>query len=291
MHILLLSQVIELRALRELAADLYSFNTLTIEAQEVQSKMASLREQHAESLLSAESLQADSPPTAGSSASTSLVTQVDEEPQQGQSLVSAFKDSQLFEPDLKQQPRADRSSQSLQQAEEEDRSASSSGQLRESETSESSAAEPDEAGDEVAELANALWEGAEDEMETASQTDAEPSGLLNGSSFTEEQALESTSIDSNRAIDRLDRLQDEPDSTEPPASASMRPSDYSNSAAAGDGSGLVMPLLGEEKEELREILEEMQIEIHSGKPNPIAPPCTWSCSCELHVGEETVALP
>ena len=267
-----MSQVIELRALRELAADLYSFNTLTIEAQEVQSKMASLREQHAETLPSAESLRtADSPLTTGSSASTSLVTQVDEQPQQGQSLVSAFRESQLFEPDLKQpQPQPQLQADS-QQAEEEDRSASSSGQVQESQASESSAAESDEAGDEVAELANALWEGAEDDMEADTQTDADPPGLLNGSSLTEVQPLESTCTEPSRAVDRLDRLQeDEPEYSKPPASASTRPSDFSNGAAVGDGNGLEMPLLGEEKEELREMQQEMQIEIHSGKLNPTA---------------------
>ncbi len=259
-------QVIELRALRDLAADLYSFNTLTIEAQEVQSKMASLREQYAETLPSAESLQTDSPVTAGSSASMSLVTQVDEQPQQGQSLVSAFKDSQLFEPDLKQQPQPDSSSQSRQQAEEGETSASSSRQSEDSAAPESRAAEPDEAGDEVAELANALWEGAEDDLEADAQTEAEPPGIaLNGSSVIEDQPVEGTRTEASRAADRPDRFQDEPDPSEPPASVSTRPSDYSNDAAAEDGNGLEMPLLGEEKDELREMQQEMQIEIHSGK--------------------------
>ena len=266
-------QVIELRALRDLAADLYSFNTLSIEAQEVQSKMASLREQHAEILPPAESLRADGPLPASSSASTSLVSSgLAEEPQQGQSLVSAFRGSQLFEPDLTQQSQAGSPDQDRPQAEVGSSSASSSEQAEDGvDAPESRAVEPDEAGDEVAEIANALWADAEGDMEFGTQTDAEPPTYLNGSSERsqqEQQPGESTSLESNRAIDRLDRLQDEPDNSMPPASASTRPSGYGDVAAAENGHGLEMRLMGERKDELKELQEEMQIELHSGKPHP-----------------------
>ena len=258
-------QVIELRALRALAADLYSFNTLSIEAQEVASKMASLREQQSELLPPGETLQADGALDTGCSASTSLVTSgLDEEPQQGQSLVSAFTESQLFEPDLAQQPQAGSSSPPPQELEVEDRSASSSG-AENLTASESRAEDSDEAGDEVAEMANALWEGAEADMEAGSQTDTEQARHLDGAPVTEQQPLESIGTESNRAFDRLDRLQHEPEGSDPPASASTRPSEYGNGADVADNNGLQMPLLGKEKDELREMQEEMQIEIHSGK--------------------------
>ena len=259
-------QVIELRALRDLAADLYSFTTLSIEAQEVQSKMASLREQHAEILPSAESLQADGPLTASSSASTSLVTSgLVEEHQQGQSLVSAFRDSQLFEPDPKQQSQAGSSDQNVQQVDVEKMSASSTRQAEDGvDAPKSEALESDEASDEVAEMANALWEDAEGDMELDTQTDAD----LNTSSNREQQEQqpeESIILEPNRAIDRLDRLQNEPDHSMPPALASTRPSGHGNGAAAENGYGLEMPLRGERKDELKELQEEMQIELHSGK--------------------------
>ena len=120
-------QVIELKALRDLAADLYSFNTMTIEAQEVQSKMASLRKQHAELTPSGESLQGLSGPS--STASTALVTSAPvEQPQQGLSLVSAFRETQLIKPDQKEQLQASSSAQDTDSAED---SASSSSQAEE----------------------------------------------------------------------------------------------------------------------------------------------------------------
>lgn len=259
-------QVIELRALRVVAADLHSFNTLSIEAQEMASKLASLREQQSEILPPGETLMADGPIDTKSSASTSLVTSgLEEEAQQGQSLVSAFTESQLFEPDLKQPPQAGSSSPSSQQAEVEDRSASSSESEDSRAISESVVVETDEVGDEVAEMANALWEGAEADAEAELQTDTEQARRLDGAPVTEEQPPESIGTEPNRAFERLDRLQDEPECSDPPASASTRPSGHGNGAAVADDNGLQMPLLGEEKDELREVLEGMQIEIHSGK--------------------------
>ena len=262
-------KVIELKALRELAADLYSFNTMTIEAQEVQSKMASLRKQHAELTPSGESLQADGLSGPSGTASTALVTSAPVgQPQLGQSLVSAFKESQLIEPDQKEQLQAFSSAQDTDSAED---LASSSSQAEE--TAEGAVVqEPEEAIDEVAEIANAMWEGAGGDSEADTQTDAEPPRELEGTLVREREAAESVSSDPTTALDGLERLQQEPKQSVSmsPVSATHSERDVTTNgsvrtAVAHSESGVLeMPLKSDEKEEIRQLQQEMQLELHSG---------------------------
>ena len=256
-------QVIELKALRDLAADLYSFNTMTIEAQEVQSKMASLRRQHAELTPSGESLQGLSGP---STANTALVTSAPEEqPQQAQSLVSAFRESQLIEPDQKEQLQARSSAQVADSAED---SASSSSQAEET-AGGVAVQEPEEAMDEVAEIANAMWEGAEGESEADTQIDAEPPRDLEGTLVREREAAESVSSEPATALDGLERLQQEPEHSVSMSPVSQSEGDVTTNgsvrtAVQSESGVLEMPLKSEEKEEFRQLQQEMQLELHSG---------------------------
>lgn len=263
-------KVIELKALRELAADLYSFNTMTIEAQEVQSKMASLRKQHAELTPSGESLQADGLSGPSGTASTALVTSAPVgQPQLGQSLVSAFRESQLIEPDQKEQLQASSSAQDTDSA---DDSASGSSQAEETAEEGAVVQEPEEEIDEVAEIASAMWEGAEGESEADTQTDAEPPRELEGTLVREREAAESVRSEPTTALDGLERLQQEPKQSVSmsPVSATHSERDVTTNgsvwtAVAHSESGVLeMPLKSDEKEEIRQLQQEMQLELHSG---------------------------
>ncbi len=263
-------KVIELKALRELAADLYSFNTMTIEAQEVQSKMASLRKQHAELTPSGESLQADGLSGPSGTASTALVTSAPVgQPQLGQSLVSAFRESQLIEPDQKEQLQASSSAQDTDSA---DDSASGSSQAEETAEEGAVVQEPEEEIDEVAEIASAMWEDAEGESEADTQTDAEPPRELEGTLVREREAAESVRSEPTTALDGLERLQQEPKQSVSmsPVSATHSERDVTTNgsvrtAVAHSESGVLeMPLKSDEKEEIRQLQQEMQLELHSG---------------------------
>ena len=283
-------QVIELKSLRDLAADLYSFNTMTIEAQEVQSKMASLRKQHAK-LMPAEAPSqqegldlADSVAQDGSAA--------DEGTQQGHSLVSAFTGTQLFETGSEEQAATAGSTQRTQEDDMPLRAEDDSGSARGVESSsadkgaeeEASLAESrlqegaiEEADEEVAALASALWEDAGGDSGAETQVEAEPPGQLNGSAVREEAAHESVSSDPRRGLEGIERLQDEAQRSMSSAAAS---SAQEVDSAAGDGSvataaereqhaehsaeqGLDIPWRGDAREQLK----ELQLELHAGMPS------------------------
>lgn len=270
------SQMIELRSLRDLAADLYSFNTMTIEAQEVQSKMAALRRQHEELTPSGESMQAQESPAASSSAAGGPV--LAEQAQEGHSLVAAFTGKQLFDSGNRQQPEEGRSAQQEEEASPQsapaESLASSSADVEaevDSEVAQSRAEEPDEAEDEVARMANAMWEGTEDDSKADTQMDAEPPRELSGSLEKEQEAHEQLSSDPSSDLDGLQRLEEGPELSVTSASAAQP-----GSGVAGNGSsaqyaerddgqeGLQMPLRGDEKQELRQLQQELPLELHSG---------------------------
>ena len=283
-------QVIELKSLRDLAADLYSFNTMTIEAQEVQSKMASLRKQHAE-LMPAEAPSQQE----GSDLADSMAwgaSAADEGTQQGHSLVSAFTGTQLVETGSEQQAATAGSRQRTQEddmllrAEEDSGSArgAKSSSADEGAEKEASLAESrlqeevdDEADEEVAALASALWEDAGGDSEAETQVEAEPPGQLKSSSVREETAPESVSSDPRRGLEGVERLQDEAQRSM--SSAAVSSAQAVNSAAANGSAataaereqhaehsaeqGLEIPSRGDEKEQLK----ELQLELHAGMPS------------------------
>ena len=165
---LLLLQVIELKALRDLAADLYSYNTMSIEAEEVQAKMAALRRQHNVLTPSGEALHASESLADGASASSAAQESalLLEQSQDRSTLVPAFTGSQLFQDGSSSSPNtAQQEQDELQQVQD-----STPGRPESSgpETgvdvgeAESSAHEIDESDQEVARLAAAMWEDGED---------------------------------------------------------------------------------------------------------------------------------
>ena len=279
-------QVIELKSLRDLAADLYSFNTMTIEAQEVQSKMASLRKQHAELMPAEAPSQQEGSDLADSMARGASAA--DEGTQQGHSLVSAFTGTELVETGSEQQAATVGSRQRTQEddmllrAEDDSGSArgaksSSADKGAEQEASLAESSLQEEADEEVAALASALWEDAGGNSEAETQVEAEPPGQLKSSSVREETAPESVISNHRRGLEGVERLQDEAHRSMSAAAAS---SAQAVNSAAGNGSaataaereqhaehsaeqGLEMPLRGDEKEQLK----ELQLELHAGMPS------------------------
>ena len=271
---LLLPQVIELKALRDLAADLYSYNTMSIEAEEVQAKMAFLRRQHDELTPSGEALHASE--SLADSASTSSTIRESmlllEQSQDRSSLVPGFTGSQLFQ---------DGSSSSIthtaQQEEDElqqvqgstpDRPEGSGAEMgADGEEAEDRADESDESDQEVARLAEAMWEDAVDSSGPDSQMGAEAPRQLSDSLVREQEAQEDVSSSPARGLDGLQRLESQPEHSVLSALVTQPAVENGSSAAqrAEHGAaGLTLPLKGEEKEDMEELPEQLQIELHSG---------------------------
>ena len=276
---MLLLQVIELRALRDLAADLYSYNTMSIEAEEVQARMAAFRRQQDVLTPSGEALQANESladsPTAGiilTQESALLLKQS----QDRSSLVPAFTGSQLF------QDGSSSSTHTAQQEEDElkeaqgspsDRPESSgTGMGIDAEEAESGTEDSDESDEEVARLAEAMWEDGEESAGPDSQMGAEAPRQLSDSLVREQEAQEHVSSSPARGLDGLQRLEAQPEHSVLSALVSQPAIENGSGAAQHaehSAAGLELPLKGAEKDDMKELQEELQIELHSGMdPHP-----------------------
>ena len=272
---MLLLQVIELKALRDLAAELYSYSTMSIEAEEVQAKMAALRRLQDVLTPSGEALHANESfadsPTAGiilTRESALLLKQS----QDRRSLVPAFTGSQLF------QDGSSSSTHAAQQEEDElqqvqgspsDRPESSStGMGIDAEEAESRTEDSDEADEEVAKLAEAMWEDGEDSAGPDSQMGAEAPRQLSDSLVREQEAQEHVSSSPARGLDGLQKLEAQPEHSVLSALVSQPAIESgvgtAQRAEEHSAAGLELPLKGAEKEDMKELQEKLQIELHSG---------------------------
>ena len=275
---MLLLQVIELRALRDLAADMYSYNTTSIGAEEVQAKMALLRREQDVLTPSGEALHANETfadsPTAGIILTRESAL-LPEQSQDRSSLVPAFTGSQLF------QDGSSSSTHTAQQEEDEpqevqgstpDRPQSSGpGMEGDAEEAESRAEDSDESDEEVAKLAEAMWEDAEDATGPDSQMGAEAPRLLSKPLVREQEAREHVSSSPARGLDGLQKLEAQPEHSVLSALVSQPAIENGVGAAqhAEHGAaGLELPLKGTEKEDMKELQEKLQIELHSGMTPP-----------------------
>ena len=281
---LLLLQVIELKALRDLAADLYSYNTMSIEAEEVQAKMAALRRQHDVLTPSGEALHAIESLAEGASASSATQESalLLEQSQDRSTLVPAFTGSQLFQDGSSSSPNtAQQEQDELQQVQD-----STSGRPESSgpETgvdvgeAKSRAHEIDELDQEVARLAEAMWEDGEDATGPDSQMGVEAPRQLSNSLVREQEAQEHVSSSPARGLDGLQRLEAQPEHSVLSALVSQPAIENGSGTAqhAEHGAaGLELPLKGAEKEDVKELQEKLQIELHSG----VAPYFQTTQSC------------
>ena len=271
----LLLQVIELRALRDLAADLYSYNTTSIGAEEVQAKMALLRREQDVLTPSGEALHANETfadsPTAGIILTRDESALLLEQSQDRSSLVPAFTGSQLFQDGSSSSTHAAQSEEDeLQQAQGSTPNSSESsgtGLGIDAEEAESRAEDSDELDEEVARLAEAMWEDAEESAGPDSQMGAEAPRQLSDSLVRQQEAQEHVSSSPTRGLDGLQRLEGQPEHSVLSALVA-RPAIENGSGAAQraehSAAGLELPLKGAEKEDMKELQEELQIELHSG---------------------------
>ena len=271
---LLLQQVIELKALRDLAADLYSYNTMSIKAEEVQAKMALLRRQHDESTPSGAALHAnesfaDSASPSSSARESPLLL---EQSQDRSSLVPGFTGSQLFQDGSSSssfhaaQPEEDEP-QEVQGSTPNGPESSDTGRGVQVEEAGSRADESDESDEEVARLAEAMWEDAEESSGPDNQMGAEAPRQLGNSFVREQEAQEHVSSSPARGLDGLQRLEAQPEHSVLSALVSQPAIENSSDAAQRKEhgtAGLELPLKGEEKEDMKELQEQLQIELHSG---------------------------
>jgi hypothetical protein len=287
-------QVIELKSLRDLAADLYSFNIMTIEAKEVQSKMASLRKQHAELM------PAEAPSQQEGSSLADIMdrddSSADEGSHQGHSLVPAFTGTRLFETGSEQEAATAASMQQAQEADKLLQGENDSGSARGAENSsagkgaeeEACLAEgrlqegqAEEADEEVAALASALWEDAGGNLEAETQPEHEPPAQLHGSSLKEQAEHKKVSSDLRRDMEGFEQLQEEAHASMSSAAAS---SAQAIDSAAGNGSAATaaereqhaecspeQELEDHLKEDEEDHFTELQLELHAGMPS--VPPC------------------
>ena len=290
----LLLQVIELKAMRDLAADLYSYNTMTIEAEEVQARMVILRRQHDELTPSGEALHA-SESLADISASASSTTRESalllEQSQERNTLVPAFTGTQLFQAGCSITHTAQQEEEELQQVQGStpDRPESScAGMGIDVEEAESRADESDESDKEVARLAEAMWEDAVDSSGPDSQMGAETPRQLSDSLVREQEAQEHVSSSPARGLDGLQRLEAQPEHSVLSALVSQPAVENGSSAAqrAEHGAaGLELPLKGAEKDDIKELQEKLQIELHSGTTPYLSRPFALACCLDHNKGQ------